>query len=468
MSQLLVQAPHHSATRSGATSIYVVVVATLLFTIITVSFVRILLRDAASSAADELSQMAYDSALAGVEDAKTTMQKYRQCVRAGHTAGEPNDCGRIISAVEKSFDYASGGATDISEACDSVKRALTGNSDATGETLIQEVSSNTSTTNQAYTCVILAEDLKDYRSSLLESNPMRVIPLQPKPDDYTDLGRHEAAEKVAYIRIDWYSHDNGGGRLANSNGIFSPYSPNNVEPPVLSAQLIQTDRTFTLSEFDNSEGDTTNRALVYLTPKQNSNNKSVDVVSASTLASTNNHLNNSINTPISVSCENKDSWLTSSAPEFACSAVLEVPTPVAHPGDSTGGFRNWETFYLVLNLPYRAPDTDFAISMYAGGANCRNEAINAGDNPACLLDFSGVQVAIDSTGRANDLYSRVEARIEFTDINFPFPQYAIQATSNAENAIDKNFYVTQDCGYADRNAAGKLEWKSCYDSGAAS
>ena len=85
-----------------------------------------------------------------------------------------------------------------------------------------------------------------------------------------------------------------------------------------------------------------------------------------------------------------------------------------------------------------------------------------------MLDFSGVQVAIDSTGRANDMYSRVEARIEFTDINFPFPQYAIQATSSEENAIDKNFYVTQDCGYADRNATGKLEWKSCYDSGAAS
>jgi hypothetical protein len=61
-------------------------------------------------------------------------------------------------------------------------------------------------------------------------------------------------------------------------------------------------------------------------------------------------------------------------------------------------------------------------------------------DPSCskTLPFVGVQARVDSTGRANDLFRRVEARIELVDIYFPLPDYSVQANTD----IVKNFWVT--------------------------
>ena len=56
--------------RKGAASLYVVIFATILFGVITLSFIRIILSESSQTSNDDLSQSAYDSALAGVEDAK--------------------------------------------------------------------------------------------------------------------------------------------------------------------------------------------------------------------------------------------------------------------------------------------------------------------------------------------------------------------------------------------------------------
>ena len=50
-----------------------------------------------------------------------------------------------------------------------------------------------------------------------------------------------------------------------------------------------------------------------------------------------------------------------------------------------------------------------------------------------------MQVLVDSTGRANDLYRRVEVRLEPSENIFDYPFYAIQA----EN-IDKDLTVTEE------------------------
>ena len=62
-------------SKKGVASLYAVVFATILFGVITLSFVRIILSEARQSDDDELSQSAYDSALAGVEDAKRAVNK---------------------------------------------------------------------------------------------------------------------------------------------------------------------------------------------------------------------------------------------------------------------------------------------------------------------------------------------------------------------------------------------------------
>ena len=42
------------------------------------------------------------------------------------------------------------------------------------------------------------------------------------------------------------------------------------------------------------------------------------------------------------------------------------------------------------------------------------------------------------------MYTRVEARVEFRD-NFPYAEFALQATGSGQESIKKNFYVTSNC-----------------------
>ena len=60
-----------------------------------------------------------------------------------------------------------------------------------------------------------------------------------------------------------------------------------------------------------------------------------------------------------------------------------------------------------------------------------------------------MQVAIDSTGRANDLYRRVEVRLEGSSSGSVYLPYVIQATDNdagGEVKIEKEFIVGSEYG----------------------
>lgn len=440
-----------SKLKSGATSIYVVVIATLLFGVITVSFIRIIINEANRTTNDELAQSAYDSALAGVEDAKVALKKYYECTQAGDST-EDAVCNNVVNQIRSALGNTDlgvqtdndGNVTKADVNCDAVAKALQRNGDATtgGEVKIKETSSANYTTVQAYTCVSLNDTLGDYRSTLSSGSTVKVVPL--KTNDEAGV----AAVKA--LKISWFSQIDGTtynyGDTHNKNGNLYPTSSTNngvyfspletaSTPPTISAQVIQTSSQFKLADLDSTIGSQTDRATVFLVPTDPTDSAGTSTVSAQTLLDSNNH--SKTKSPIKVTCGANDSA------EFACSAILVLPEPV-------GGDRIADTFFLVLSLPYGTPQTQFSVNL------CKNESCSS------LANFSGVQVSIDSTGRANDMYSRVEARVEFSDTSFPFPEFAIQATANDGEAIKKNFYVTSDCyTLTDNNGTQSWHAESC-------
>ncbi|MBQ6396226.1 hypothetical protein IJH89_01415 [Candidatus Saccharibacteria bacterium] len=414
----------NSRFKSGATSIYAVVIATLLFSVITVSFIRIIVNEAQRTAADELSQMAYDAALAGVEDAKIAAQKYSACLK---NPGASSSCNDIIN-IAKTVDEKD---------CDDVNRILHGTS-SEGEVQITETSDDSgSKTNQAYTCVSLNPNASDYRSTLDSSNPIRVIPLRP-------AGNREAND-VKQLRISWHSEDNGSDFHYNNQSFFNRVTRASdlATPATLSAMIIQTGPQFSVDDSQSTTSNQTNRATAFLVPSSGGGSK----VDSATLLNSNRHIDTNgdgvpdDSSPVEPSKIQCDSSFVFAG--FACSATLELPSPV-------GGDRNNNTFFLALSLPYLGPETDFSITMLNGDE---------------VIPFGGVQFVVDSTGRANDLISRVEARVEFSDSDYPYPAFALQAGSDG---IKKDFYVTADCIKTETNDAGESVVKPCNDAGTAS
>ena len=96
---------HRYKFKKGAASFYIVAFATLILMIIAVSFASIIISEMNRTSKDDLAQSAYDSALAGVEDAKLAFSNYKKCIANGATAKEPVsdaplDCSAIVWYME--------------------------------------------------------------------------------------------------------------------------------------------------------------------------------------------------------------------------------------------------------------------------------------------------------------------------------------------------------------------------------
>lgn len=412
-----------SKYKQGATSIYVVVIATLLFSVITVSFIRIILNEANRTTSDELAQSAYDSALAGVEDTKVALKKYYDCKAANNTS--EGECATVYPAVYNGFQSSDPSSSSYGN-CDAISHALGRISSTTNsEVLVKETNGTGDGEGivQAYTCVMIDNTLDDYIATL-HGNSVRVVPL--KTDN---------PSAVTGIRIFWYSESDDPTMSLNfgNKNNFPSLSGGVATPPTLSAQVIQTAPSYSLDQLVTSVNGTTDRGTIIFTPTDEGNNHHVPV---STFVASNDHA--STNNPYKVRCGKPSNNVLGLSDEFACVASIELSSPV---GSSE---RNKDTFLLALSLPYGQPTTTFAVQLCTDTDTQRGDCLDASGNLS-IAKFVDAQIAVDSTGRANDMYSRVEARLEFYDPGFPFPEFALQATSTSDDSIKKNFYVTDNC-----------------------
>lgn len=404
---------HNTKFKQGAASFYIVAIATLILVIMATSFAAIIMSEIARTSNDDLAQSAYDSALAGIEDAKLAYYEYSKCVAGQASPG--TDCDSIKAAF-------------ISGDCNSVAQILYG---LEGEITLKESTEGTSSMNQAYTCVKF-EPRKDFTGVLPSSSTKttKVIKISTQ-------GTYNAND-VASIRMRWGKNTEGGSAL----------------PPILEFGIIQTSSEFTLDDFTMTYGDRTNRGTLFLEPTSESGHYSTSTdysIGANELLKSNNKVASNPSYPVTCDTEAAGEGAND---EFLCAVDIQLPIPV-------GEIRSNDTFMVVLSM---LSDSDIPFNFaLCGDGGCEKEVggTPTGEDPTVEENIipMDLQLGVDSTGRANDLYRRVYTILE-------------PAEKSTEESIS-TYTTTGDLGHASLYYAlsaqniKKIEYSTCetvYDS----
>lgn len=408
--------------KKGAASFYIVAISTLILVIIAASFAAVIISEITRTSNDDLAQSAYDSALAGVEDAKLAYYNYQSCLE-----NNVEGCSDIIAWFDKANN-----PNDEENKCDMVADVL-GRSKTDNGVLVQEETGGAGNNmQQFYTCVVVKTVLEDYRTTLTSGSPTKVM--RAKFEDGV------SASDISAIRVSWQGDKNTAAALYSDfsdNGIFSTDAP---LPPVLSVGLIQTAKTFSLSDFDMTQGETTDRGTVYLVPVGKSNGEDTEKIANGGEGKYIWAWNGAYNKINSRGFLKSNDKTTTNLPyviycdgdEFACSATIELPGPV-------NGIRSDETFMIALSMPYAESSTDVRLE-FCKSDSCFNvitdEEITS-ETESTVASLKNVQISIDSTGRANDLYRRVETYLDAADTANPYPLYAIQLLGGEGDSLAK-------------------------------
>lgn len=413
-----------NSTRKGVASLYVVLFATMLFGVIVLSFVRIIFSEKTQTSNSDLSRSAYDSAMAGVEDAKMMINRYYKCL-SNSSSSECDIFKKDGVKVDPSTIF-NGDCEDSTGVVDfPLKRLVLGPGSSESEVKIQESSSDGNNTEQAYTCVIIKNTASDYRSTLTSDNRIRVVPLSLSHTDsslvFDNGGEATDIKDVDRITFSWYSQANNSSEInLNSDKSFPSYTKKPI-PPVISLTLLRANGNIDPAQF--SEHSSYLNSTMILMPSSNSSaidEISWDIINWSACANKGSCpiaadiKTNYSNEPFPIKCSESNS-------DFICSVSL-----------TNLDFQANDNVALAISLPYGDAITDFAVNLYR----------ETGGDPIAI-NFKNAQITIDSTGRANQLVRRVETRLDTSDLFFPYPQFALELTGS--DALTKSFWITNNC-----------------------
>ena len=212
-----------NARQSGAVSLFAVIFGAMLLTIVTIGFIKLMIMDQRQSSNNDLSQSAYDAALAGVEDAK-------RVVRAAQT-GNIQAAGVLNGPINCNMVAASG---------------VVGGS-SSGETIIKTGTDAGKRFDQAYTCVKITMKSQDFIYKSIEEKS-QIVPLR-------------ATGSFNKISIEWYRRDDesnlNGANAANTEISTSGDLPtknnwNANSPQLMRVQLINPGSAFNLATLDST------------------------------------------------------------------------------------------------------------------------------------------------------------------------------------------------------------------------
>ena len=389
--------------KKGGVSIFIVIVVGVLVSIMSASFLRLMFRDQEQASKLDLSQSAYDSAQAGVEDAKRFLRIFRAACGPSGTGifeGVTHNCNAMRDAIRN-------------ESCYTLATAGIGNPN--GETIIQTTSgaggaSNDASLNQAYTCVKLRMNTADFLGRTNDGSPSVI-----------NLRGTTAFDRV---RIRWHSREN----MTNGNNIaLDSLSNPSVRPRIDSRNWRNQNRPAILkaqfygyvphvgmssSDMDTPYPDDGNGASEMLFYPTNSTSALSSNVSNMPTVRRNESSSQATTDYTFTRCSDR---MDANSNAYACETTVNIGRSV-DPRD-----------VLYLRLTPLMNDSNFRVELLNGNT---------------VVDFAGVQPRVDSTGRANTQLRRVESRIGFNDTSFPVPLFSAQTESN-EEPICKDFSVTR-------------------------
>lgn len=365
--------------QDGAVAIFIVIFFALLLSVITLGFVRLTSQDQHQALVTDLSQSAFDSAEAGVEDAKRALIQYTKA------------CGGADDAQCQAYTQAFQ-ANQCSTLAGPLAAQLGLSTDGKGAVRV-ETNSDDKTLDQAYTCLKISLSTADYIRKI-EANTSDLVPLR-------------GTGNFSSVTINWFLASDAG--LAPGAEFSLPriggadYSPaqfpsqelwGEATPPVMRVQLIEHNKN-AFSQRSLEDGSST----LFLYPTENSG------VAGNQVAFT-RYARKSPNEPVQVTC-------TKDTGGYACSATLLLSGSLAmNPSKAA---------YLRVTSLYKGSTYQLQLN---GGA----------------VQFNGVQPSVDSTGRANTIYRRVQSRIRFDEATGGYPENALETT----NDICKDFAVSSE------------------------
>lgn len=390
--------------KKGGVSIFIVIVVGVLVSIMSASFLRLMFRDQEQASKLDLSQSAYDSAQAGVEDAKRFLRIFRSACGPSGTGvfeGVTHNCNAMRDAIQNDSCYV---------------LATAGIGNANSETIVQTnsgaggASSRDADLNQAYTCVKIRMNTADFLGRTNDGAPS-VINLR-------------GATAFNRVRIRWHSREN----MTNGNSIALDSLSNPLARPNINAQNWRNQNRPAIlkaqfygyipgsggssSNMDTPYPDDGNGASEMLFYPTNSTSALSSNVSNMPTVRRNESSSQATTDYTFTKCSDR---MDVNSNTYACETTVNIGRSV-NPGD-----------VLYLRLTPLMNDSNFRVELL---------------NNDRVVDFNGVQPKVDSTGRANTQLRRVESRIGFNDTNFPVPLFSAQTESN-EEPICKEFSVTR-------------------------
>lgn len=365
--------------QSGFVSILTVLFLMVLLSVFVISFIKIVSDEQRQATDNDLAASALAAAQSGIEDGKRIVM---YCANRASDAA----CTEVMRSGElpNGCDVFRNPSADMTSLRTSLGMELSSN----GDVVVGDDSYR-----QAYTCLTIngltdnitigGNGVKEGRSTVRALNPLGTM---------------------SQIKLTWKGDSSVNYNISSPSTLFSPKyawlppAPAKPKPPVLRVQIIP----YQAGNINLDDSEKNSRTL-YIIPTNNSTVSPNSLVTDERAAVAGELRQNSTSPIVFAYC--------TSASGVTCQKSIT-------------GFTPGTSYYIRTTLIY---------------SDASSLTIQAYDDRSQVLKFSS-QPSIEATGRANDVFKRVSARVTAATPEYTAPEYALETS----NTVCKNLVVTDD------------------------